>query len=54
MKSEECGVWYITKGEGYFSIPAVVRLEINPGNGYREEFTVYKKIIIYFNIGLET
>lgn len=41
MKSKEHGVWYLAKGEDFFSIPAVVRLEINCGNGYRENFTVH-------------
>lgn len=46
MKSKECDVWYIAKVD-FFSIPAVVRLEINHGNGYRGNFTVYIEIIIY-------
>lgn len=32
---------------GFFSNSAVVRLEINHGNGYRGNLTVYKKVIIY-------
>lgn len=48
MKSKECDVWYIAKvGVFFFSIPAVVRLEINHGNGYRGSFTVHIKAIIY-------
>jgi len=47
MKSKECGVWHIAKREEFFSVSAVVRLEINNGNSYTENFTVYTKTIIY-------
>lgn len=47
MKCKECDVWYIAKVDFFFPIPAVVRLEINHGNGYRGSFTVYIKAIIY-------
>lgn len=35
------------KVDFFFPIPAVVRLEINHGNGYGGNFTVYIKVIIY-------
>lgn len=47
MKNKKCSVRQRAKGEECSTLPATDTLEINHENGYRENFTVYMKIIIY-------